>query len=147
MIASSIWGEQAQLHTVISVTCTVEKSHSISPFFPLRGAKNTPFEKHWVILVWNEKEKKPGNLGPTLRAPWQICKVLSVTAVCREYCVLQITTICPISNYLSGLVTTGFGRAFNFISNKSLQSPVPSNLLVTHWPKKTISEDNMAPVF
>lgn len=91
------------------------------------------FEKHREILVWNGKGKKQRNLGPTWRA---ICKVFSVTVVCREYWVLKIIVICPISNYLSGLVTTGFGRAFHLISNRRLQSPVLSNLLVAHWPKK-----------
>lgn len=136
MIASSIWGARSQLHAVISATCTVEKPHSISPFFPRRGAKNMLFEKHRVILVWNRKGKKQRNLGPTRRPHWQICKVFSVAVVHREYQVLKIIVICPISNYLSGLVTTGFGRAFHLVFNKRLQSPVSTKLLVAHWPKK-----------
>lgn len=32
-----------------SRTCTVEKSHSISPFFPLRGAKNMLFERQILV--------------------------------------------------------------------------------------------------
>lgn len=58
------------------------------------------------------------------------------TVVHREYWVLKIIVTCPTTNFVSGLVTAGFGRAFHLISKMELQSSVLSHLLVAHWPSK-----------
>lgn len=133
MIASSIWGEWSQLQAVIPVPVQWKNLTALALFFLSEELKICSLkDRYWFKMG----EGRSRDLGPMWRARWQISRVFSGTGIQREYWVLKIVVICPTTNYLSGLVTAAFGRAFHLISNKRLQSSVPSHLLVAHWPRK-----------